>query len=254
MSSKINPADHASRSLSGSNSKDLVLWFNGPQFLWKSEFQWSTQIAVDINDTDPEIKTEIKVNALVMEVGVLEKLETSISSWIKLVRGVAWIIKIKKILPTRIKKERSNIVGNEHQQGSLTVSLLDEAKRNIVRWHQQQAFSEEIKQLKNTHMQKEKQLKKNSGIYNLDPYLDKEGLLRVGGRLKKSNLHFTEIHPLLIGNKSKTTTLITEWCHHRTAHGGRGLTINEVRSSGFWVVKCNGGQKFGREVCQMSPA
>ena len=33
--------------------------------------------------------------------------------------------------------------------------------------------------------------------------------------------------------------MIIEWCHQRTAHGGRGLTINEVRSSGFWVVKCN---------------
>ena len=208
-------------------------------FLWKSEFQWTKQIAEDIDDTDPEIKTEIKVNALVIEVGVLEKLETSISSWIKLVRVVAWIIKINKILLTRIKKERPNIVGNEHQQGRLTVSLLHEAKKNFIRWHQQQAFSEEIKQLKNTHMQKEKQLKKKSGIYNLYPSLYKEGLLRVGGRLKKSNLHFSEIHPLLIGNKSKTTTLIVEWCHQRTAHGGRGLTMNEVRSNGFCVVKCN---------------
>ena len=53
------------------------------------------------------------------------------------------------------------------------MSLLDEAKKNI-RWHQQQTFSEGIKQLKNTHKQKEKQLKKTSGIYNLDPYLDKK--------------------------------------------------------------------------------
>ena len=88
-------------------------------------------------------------------------------------------------------------------------------------------------------MQKEKQLTKKNGIYNLDPYLDKEGLFRVGGRLKKSNLHFSDIHPLLIGNKSKTAALIVEWSHQRTDHGGRGLTINEVRSTGFWVVKCN---------------
>ena len=102
--------------------------------------------------------------------------------------------------------------------------LLDEAKKNIIRWHQH-AFLEEIKQLENTYMQKKKQLKKKSGIYNLDPYLDKEGLLRVGGRLKKSNLHFSDIHPLLIGSKSnsKTTSLIVEWCHQKTAHGGRGL-------------------------------
>ena len=121
------------------------------------------------------------------------------------------------------------------------MSLLDEAKKNIIRWHQQQAFPKEIKQLKNTYMQKEKQLRKKSGIYNLDPYLDKEGLLRVGGRLKKSNLHFSDVHPLLIGSKSKTTSLIVEWCHQKTAHGGRGLTINEVRSNRFWVVKCNSG-------------
>ena len=124
----------------------------------------------------------------------------------------------------RIKGERSNIVGNEHQRGRLTVYLLDEAKKNIIRWHQH-AFLEEIKQLENTYMQKKKQLKKKSGIYNLDPYLDKEGLLRVRGRLKKSNLHFSDIHPLLIGSKSnsKTTSLIVEWCHQKTAHGGRGL-------------------------------
>ena len=109
----------------------------------------------------------------------------------------------------------------------------------VIRWHEQQAFSEEIKQLKNTHKQKEKQLNKKSGIYTLDPYLDKEGLLRVRGRLKKSNLHFSDIHPLLIGSKSKTTALIVKWCHQRTVHGGRGLTINEVRSNGYWVVKCN---------------
>ena len=112
-------------------------------------------------------------------------------------------------------------------------------KKNIIRWHQQQTFTEEIKQLKNTLMQKEKQLKKKSGTYNLDPYLDKERLLRFGERLKKSNLHFSDVHPLLIGSKSKTTSLIVEWCHQKTAHGGRGLTINEVRSKSFWVVKCN---------------
>ena len=113
-------------------------------------------------------------------------------------------------------------------------------QKNIIRWHQQQALSEEIKQLKNTYMQKEKHLKKKSGIYNLDPYLDKEGLLRDVGRLEKSNLNFSDIHPLLlIGNKSKKTAFIVEWCQQRTAHGGRGLTINEIRSNCFSVAKCN---------------
>ena len=35
----MNPADHVSRGLLESNRKSLGLWFNGLQFLWKSEFQ-----------------------------------------------------------------------------------------------------------------------------------------------------------------------------------------------------------------------
>ena len=62
--------------------------------------------------------------------------------------------------------------------------------------------------------------------------------MSVEGRLKKSNLLFSGVHRLLVGIKSKTTSLIVEWYHQKTAHGGRGLTINEVRGNGFWVVKC----------------
>ena len=172
-----------------------------------------------------------------MNVWALEKLETLISNWIKMVRVVAWMIKFKMILLTRIRK--TNSAREELQQGRLTVSVLDKARKQIVRWHQQKVFSEDIEQLRNTGVSNQKQLWKKSGIYNLDPYLDEEGLLRVGGRLKKSYLNFGNIYPLLVGKESRITNLIVGWCHQRTAHGGKGLTINEVRSNGFWVIKCN---------------
>ena len=143
VTSNMNPADYASRGLSGSNNKHHDLWFNGSKFLWKSEFQWPKPIATNIPDNDPEIKKEIKVNVMIMNVWVLEKLETSISNWIKMVRLVAWVIKFKMILLTRIRK-KSNSAREELQQGRLTVSLLDEARKLIVRWYQQKAFSEEI--------------------------------------------------------------------------------------------------------------
>ena len=63
---------------------------------------------------------------------------------------------------------------------------------------------------------------KRSSVYKLDPFIDEGGLLRVGGRLRKC-----------------ITRLIVEWCHQEMAHGRRGLTINEIRSNGFWVVRCN---------------
>ena len=60
-----------------------------------------------------------------------------------MVRLVAWVIKFKMILPTRIRKT-SNSAREELKQGRLTVSLLDEARKLIVRWYRQKAFSEEI--------------------------------------------------------------------------------------------------------------
>ena len=42
------------------------------------------------------------------------------------------------------------------------------------------------------------------------PYIDKKGLLRVGGRLKKSNLHVIDVHPVLLGNDGNIPRLIVE--------------------------------------------
>ena len=74
-------------------------------------------------------------------------------------------------------------------------------------------------------------------IYKLDPFIDEKGLLRAGGRLRKSILHFTDVHPILLGKDSCITRLIVEWYHQKTAHGGRGFAINEIRSNEFWVVR-----------------
>ena len=35
----------------------------------------------------------------------------------------------------------------------------------------------------------EAEIKKSSQIYNLDPYTDEDGIIRVGGRLDKLNLN-----------------------------------------------------------------
>ena len=38
--------------------------------------------------------------------------------------------------------------------------------------------------------------------------------------------------------------LIILWCHQKTGHSGRGMTLNEVRSSGFWIVNANSVTRF----------
>ena len=65
------------------------------------------------------------------------------------------------------------------------MSLLEYAQQEVTKWHQQQVFSEEIDHLKDGNTGDRKSLGRRSGIYNLDPYIDEKGLLRVGERLKE---------------------------------------------------------------------
>ena len=57
--------------------------------------------------------------------------------------------------------------------------------------------------------------------------------------MKKSSLHVNVVHPVLLDKDGNIPRLIAEWCYKKVAHGGRGLTINEIRSNGFWVVRSN---------------
>ena len=81
-----------------------------------------------------------------------------------------------------------------------------------------------------------KAMKKASSLYQLDPFLDANGILRVGGRIRRSSLSYDAKHPIILPRKGHVTELII--CHHHqiVEHQGRGITHNEVRSAGYWVI------------------
>lgn len=69
----------------------------------------------------------------------------------------------------------------------------------------------------------------------MDPILDREGILRLGGRLKNSCLDSSVKHPIIFPKDHHLTTLLISHCHETVKHQGKGMTVNCVRSSGFWI-------------------
>ena len=57
-------------------------------------------------------------------------------------------------------------------------------------------------------MQSRIEFNKSSKLYKLDPFLDSDGLLRVGGRLGKSRLSHNEAHPLVLTKQSNISEAI----------------------------------------------
>ena len=82
-------------------------------------------------------------------------------------------------------------------------------------------------------------MKSCSSIVKLDPFIDDEGILRVGGRIKRSAVASEMQHPVLLPKSCRIAELVVRWCHEQVAHAGRGMTMNQIRSSGFWVTRCN---------------
>ena len=73
-------------------------------------------------------------------------------------------------------------------------------------------------------------------LSRLDPVV-KDGLVCVGGRLGGGGFPEQEVHPVILPNKSKVTSLIIKACHEKVGHAGRGLTLARVRSAGYWIVR-----------------
>ena len=76
-------------------------------------------------------------------------------------------------------------------------------------------------------------------LFKLDPFLDSNGVLRVGGRLSRSKLNSNEAHPVVLPKTSNITEAVVIWSHEAVGHGGKGLTLNNLRKNGIWVLSAN---------------
>ncbi len=45
-------------------------------------------------------------------------------------------------------------------------------------------------------------------------------------------------HPVVLPKKSHISMLIARHFHESVDHQGRGITWNEIRASGYWILGC----------------
>ena len=115
------------------------------------------------------------------------------------------------------------------------------AEQVILKSVQEEAFSEEMKILKSLGMsnndtereftrRRNSSMKKTSSLYQLDPFKDENGLLRVGGCIRNAPVSYGVKHPLILLSKGHVTMLLVRHHHERISHQGQGITLNDLRS------------------------
>ena len=75
-----------------------------------------------------------------------------------------------------------------------------------------------------------------TSLQKLDPFLDQNGVLRVGGRIRRANLKEDIKFPILLPRDGHITKLLVQYFHKICKHQGRTTTLNELRSNGYWII------------------
>ncbi|GBM34155.1 hypothetical protein AVEN_256516-1 [Araneus ventricosus] len=117
-----------------------------------------------------------------------------------------------------------NCLHKNVETGFLTAAELDNAEQLLIKQVQSTTFAKEI-----TALQDGKSVPVSSKLKSLDPFLDNNSILRVGGRLKNANLDYDAKHQIILPNGHKITKLIFEFYHKRYLHVGSQGLLHQVR-------------------------
>jgi hypothetical protein len=252
IASELNPADDASRGKWIQSFKNDDKWLNGPSFLWKSMDEWPSELSIDqeMPDDDPEIKNEARINTVCVEdcMTTVNNLITYFSSWKKLKRCTAWILRLKRILQRKLtsRKVQTRSSCNQRINTILSLKELEESESALLAFVQYQFFQDEIESLgmgeevnhEARSSRKQSFVKKSSPLRKLDPIL-KNGLLCVGGRLSRANTISEELkHPIIVPRKSHIAKLIIRERHELLGHTGRNHVLSILRQR-YWILKGN---------------
>lgn len=143
---------------------------------------------------------------------------TRFSSLNRAKRVIAWCKKLAQKI-----RNKTSITS------SIEADELIAARDTLVRLSQQEYFQEELNDLGNLG-----RCKKSSKLMTLNPFIDGNGIMRVGGRLENSDFSYDKKHPMIIPYNSILAKWIIRDAHQQVMHGGNQLTLAQIRHT-YWI-------------------
>lgn len=226
VSSEENPADKASRGLLPEELKNCTLWWQGPEWLKSPTNEWHLKSTVEVTDPNLEKRSSSKITA------VTKKVQTTptdpnfsflykFGTLLKLIRVVAMIRRPLMVIRNKNQKFHMNFTSAEE----LEIALM-----RCVRATQKEAFTKEYECLS-----KKEVIPKSSQIIKLTPFMDKDDVLRVRGRLYYLEGTLNEKQPMILPQHHHVTNLIIDDAHKELMHAGAQSVLYHTRQK-FWII------------------
>ena len=221
ISGEDNIADVLSRGLKASELNGS--WENGPDFLRQQRQQWPEEVKVESSSPDADFEKERRRETMVLAASqscdVVDY--KRFSSWRKLVRVTALVLKFVKKLKANLRNK-----AKETNEG-LTPTEIEEGEMYIIK-----------------SVQKSLKARIEKGeLKSLSPFIDDNGVIRVGGRIDRAIASFEQKHPVLLPYGHPVSMLITRHVHEN-GHSGVAATMAKIRLK-YWILR---GHKLAKTV------
>ncbi|XP_050555461.1 uncharacterized protein LOC126911595 [Spodoptera frugiperda] len=220
-----NPADVASRGEHILELKEDEQWWKGPKWLRQRTltFNRPNNLTTHLERREPvqsNLKLEEQKESLDKQFDNLEELLKSIIYCKRFLKG-------KKM---------------QNKDKDITTEEIDEALNVCIKITQRERFHDEI-----TNLIKGKEVKGDSKLKSLNPYLDHDNILRVGGRLRHADISENAKNPIILDNHSNLSILIVD-AHLKSLHGGIQMMIAYLRTK-YWIIKAKNMIKHRIHKC-----
>ena len=114
---------------------------------------------------------------------------------------------------------------------------------NLIKICQEEEFAVDFERLK-----KKKNLRTDSQLLSLAPFISEDGLLRLGGRSGKAKLPYEVLHPPILPGSHLLAEKIARACHEKFIHSGTDFVLAQLRQI-VWVTKGRSVVKKVRLSC-----
>ena len=279
----INPADIPTRMPSIEELAANKTWWNGPQFLLEEESNWPEKFtpkactdegknefkkfAIMASQKPEEYEMDMDtVNALVIQPRPIPSVERALDpkrfSVGKLYDGYERLLKVTIIflrqIYYRIRTQRK--IPETMKTDGATF------RTHAIKYHLRKAQEDSLRlselkiQLQKAELPKDKMFKRKGTPYekkygSLDPFLDKEGLIRSNSRLQNcQHLSYDTKFPIILDNEGGFTKLLVKSYHQRYGHAVGEETIKAKLRDKYAIIGLNQmvtAARTGCKVCEI---
>lgn len=224
VDTKINPADCASRGLLPSELLVHSLWLNGP----KIEHLKFESSPLD-HDQQTIVDNAVKKSSLILHVKITNDLNLleKYSNHAKLLRVTTYMTKFVSNSLQKLKQKCQNESPSATDQSNRLNKIINrfEIPENVIfRLLQIKFYEDDISRLNSNQ-----ELKNDSKLRGLHPFIDVYGVLRVGGRLHNADLTYDQRHAIILPSKHQVVTNLISDAHEITIHGSENITQAYLR-------------------------